>query len=304
MRRGFRVQGGADGLFSIHMWYSVRNFQRHNGLPVTGVIDEATAQKLGLFSDGWVNQRTGMAGTKARAVQQALVRFGLNLPGGITGTYSIGTANSVRTFQRITGLPVTGIVDATTARALGVLVAPVRSTVWSNLAYRATGSRVVSAQRALMAAGFNVPGGANGVFSDYMWYYVRAFQRHHGLARHRRDRRAHSPCAGHLRHVPGSLEPPRCRYHRQRRDRMPNKRSSPPDSTSATGQTACSAPDTYFAVLEYQRGPRLARYRDDRPVHGPVARACWMAAGLVRRRRGSTFEKEWAERASPPPNKR
>ena len=60
-------------------------------------------------------------------MQQALVRFGLNLPGGITGTYSIGTANSVRTFQRITGLPVTGIVDASTARALGVLVAPVRT---------------------------------------------------------------------------------------------------------------------------------------------------------------------------------
>ena len=255
-RRGFRVQGGADGLFSIHMWYSVRNFQRHNRLAVTGVIDEATAQKLGLFSDGWVNQRTGMAGTKARAVQQALVRFGLNLPGGITGTYSIGTANSVRTFQRITGLPVTGVVDATTARALGVLVAPVRSTVWSNLAYRSTGSRVVSAQRALMAAGFNVPGGANGVFSDYMWYYVRAFQRYHGL-----------PVTGvidvHTARALGIFDASPAAWSRLAVGITGSAVTNAEQALIAAGFDVSNGADgvfgadTYFAVLEYQQAHGL-----------------------------------------------
>ena len=178
---------------------------------MTGVIDEATAQKLGLFSDGWVNQRTGMAGTTARAVQQALVRFGLNLPGGITGTYSIGTYNAgtnVPANHRAARDRHRGRHNrpcARRARRPGTehgLVEPRLS---------GHGPRVVSAQRALMAAGFNVPGGANGVFSDYMWYSVRTFQRDHGLPVTGVIDVHTARALGHLRHVPGSLEPPRCR---------------------------------------------------------------------------------------------
>ena len=181
MRKSIFVQGGANGLYSTYMRYSVRNFQRQNGLPVTGVIDETTARALGLFSGGWTDLSTGATGAKARAVQLALVRLGLNLPGGVTGTYSTGTWYTIRTFQRLRGLPQTGVVDATTARLLGVLVAPAPNSIWTNLGRGASGSEVVAAQRALMDSGIYLNGGANGVYSDYMWYSVRNFQRRNGL---------------------------------------------------------------------------------------------------------------------------
>ena len=181
MRKQIFVQGGVNGLFSTYMLYSVRNFQRQNGLPVTGVIDEATARALGLFSGSWADLTTGASGAKTLAVQRALVRLDLNLPGGVTGTYSTGTWYAIRMFQRIRGLPQTGVVDATTARLLGVLVAPDQESIWTNLGIGTSGQQIVTAQRALMNSGIYLRGGANGIFSEHMWYSVRNFQRRSGL---------------------------------------------------------------------------------------------------------------------------
>ena len=47
IRGGIHVAGGATGAFSIGTYYAVRTFQRFQGLPVTGVVDPATAMPWG-----------------------------------------------------------------------------------------------------------------------------------------------------------------------------------------------------------------------------------------------------------------
>ena len=45
--RGISVRGGVDGVFDVWLVYAVNTFQRHNGLPVSGVVDIATAVRTG-----------------------------------------------------------------------------------------------------------------------------------------------------------------------------------------------------------------------------------------------------------------
>ena len=160
----------------------MQTFQRRNGIAPTGVIDAATAKLLGLYSgSGWIDLRMGMTGTSVRAAQTALSSSGIYLAGGVTGTFSLGTYYAVQTFQRYQGLVVTGIIDGSTARALGLIVAPQPSSVWSNLTVGARGAQVASAQRALMNAGIFVRGGSSGSFDVYSMYAVQTFQRRKGL---------------------------------------------------------------------------------------------------------------------------
>ena len=180
--KGIFVRGGADGVFSVYTTYAVQTFQRRNGVAPTGVIDAATAKLLGLYTgSGWIDLRTGMSGTSVRAAQTALSSSGIYLAGGVTGTFSLGTYYAVKTFQKFQGLPVTGIIDGATARALGLIVAPQPSSVWSNLTVGALGTRVASAQRALMDAGVFVRGGATGRYDVYSYYATQTFQRRNGL---------------------------------------------------------------------------------------------------------------------------
>ena len=49
MATGLVVRGGADGIFGQHTRTAVLVYQRVNGLPQTGIVDEATARLLGLL---------------------------------------------------------------------------------------------------------------------------------------------------------------------------------------------------------------------------------------------------------------
>ena len=54
----------------------------------------------------------GERGPHVVAVQQAIVRNGFTLVGGITGVFDKRTRSALRSFQKVVGLKVTGVVDA------------------------------------------------------------------------------------------------------------------------------------------------------------------------------------------------
>ena len=49
MATGLVLRGGADGVFGQHTRNALLIYQRVNGLPQTGIVDEATARLLGLL---------------------------------------------------------------------------------------------------------------------------------------------------------------------------------------------------------------------------------------------------------------
>ncbi len=122
MAAGVNVAKGADGVFGIDTYYAVQTFQRYHNLAVTGIIDLATARALG-FDDpmvNWHDARLGSSGSFVTRAEQALMAAGVNVAKGADGAFGIDNYYAVQTFQRYHNLPVTGIIDVATARALGL----------------------------------------------------------------------------------------------------------------------------------------------------------------------------------------
>ena len=67
----------------------------------------------------WVNLQRGDTGTRVSVLQQALLAAGITVV--VDGSFGSATETAVRTFQTNEGLTVTGVVDAATADALGIL---------------------------------------------------------------------------------------------------------------------------------------------------------------------------------------
>lgn len=209
MSRGITVQGGADGVFGPATQNAVRTFQQRQGLPVTGVADAATLAALGLAvpssntggspgADTSQGATRGPAGTPVTptgvlqvgsrgadvaALQRALISAGIAVPGGADGIFGPATQNAVTSFQRAQNLPVSGVADTNTLGALGLTgIAPAPGTAISGpLQVGARGEDVARLQRALLAAGIAVPGGADGVFGLATQAAVRTFQSQRGL---------------------------------------------------------------------------------------------------------------------------
>ncbi len=126
-----------------------------------------------------------MTGAAVRQLQLAILATGLYLTGGADGTFGPSTHRGVTLVQRVNGLPETGVVDAATARVLGLTgsasspstPAPAGTVVQLG----ATGTGVQRVQQLLIKAGINVVGGADGVFGPQTRRAVTAFQSSHGL---------------------------------------------------------------------------------------------------------------------------
>ncbi len=129
----------ADGFYNISTEQAVRKFQEIFNLPVTGTVGKSTWYRIAyiytsvkrlaeLDSEG-ISQgefslqftedlRPGMQTNQVRGLQYFLAVVGAYyasvLPIEITGFYDRQTEDSVRSFQRVFGLPQTGIVDRTT----------------------------------------------------------------------------------------------------------------------------------------------------------------------------------------------
>lgn len=96
-------------------------------------------------------------------LQQAMVVRGFTLRGGVDGVFSARTRSTLRNLQQAVGLRPTGVVDEPTARFLGLL-AVARLTPETLPKPGDTGEGVWSLQQALINAGVEVKGGADGEF--------------------------------------------------------------------------------------------------------------------------------------------
>lgn len=128
--------------------------------------------------------RLGESGPHVTALQQALVRQGFTLRGGVTGTFDQNTVRTLVNFQRVVGLKATGTVDPSTARVLKLSqtevaqlqtleVLPVRGM---------RNNSVLDLQKALVSAGVSLPGGVDGFFGRGTTAALAAFQSTKGFA--------------------------------------------------------------------------------------------------------------------------
>ena len=161
INNGVAIKGGADGVYGIATTVAIAKFQSAKSLPITKVVDSATAIALGLTPQvavvkpvvvatapvvakvqaaaapvavapvapaaitGMLSIDTlptrGQKGDAVRLVQEKLVANSIEVKGGVDGVFGAATAISLAAFQTARGLNVTSAVDMPTAIALGVL---------------------------------------------------------------------------------------------------------------------------------------------------------------------------------------
>lgn len=138
----------------------------------------------------------GAKGDAVVAVQKALKAAGLDVKGGIDGAFGSGTTSTIATFQTSKGLTSSGLLDIPTAVALALIapvaaptpapaVAPATVSVAStttllnpsSLPVRGNrGDSVRVLQTALINAGIEVKGGADGVFGGATFVALQKYQ--------------------------------------------------------------------------------------------------------------------------------
>ena len=200
---GVKVPGGADGFFGPATKSALTAYQSRSGLTTSGKVDAETAASLGLSSpapaasSGSGNLAVGATGDAVKELQTALMRFGVFVPGGADGVFGPATKTAVSNFQRWNGLNVTGEVDATTAGRLELgsgsttpegaskpppSTATTSTTEFVGMKVGARGDNVKVLQRALIAAGIAVRGGADGVFGPMTAAALTSYQQANGIA--------------------------------------------------------------------------------------------------------------------------
>ncbi|MDQ3176990.1 MAG: peptidoglycan-binding protein [Actinomycetota bacterium] len=195
---GIYVLGGADGVFGAATESALKSFQQRKGLRATGVYDAATRQALGSSSSGgggggvprsgnYVGLKQGDRGAGVREVQQAIMRTGMYLMGGADGIFGAATTSALKLYQRTNGITVSGVVDSSTAKVMGLgsgtgIVTPGTGETASGYpVYGERGARVVALQRALGNRGVSFAGGADGIFGSATTGAVVSFQQTKGI---------------------------------------------------------------------------------------------------------------------------
>ena len=187
-----------DGIFGSGTQRAVRDFQANNGLSVTGRADDAT-QKL-LYSTSAKPAGSGSTGsytTLARSsryssavvtLQRRLKALGY-LSGAADGYFGSQTYRAVRSFQSVNGLSVTGIADPATQALLYSAAAkaasgstPSTDTGYRLLYWGCKGDAVKRLQQALLDAGYKQVRVADGIYGQWTYDAVCAFQKANGLA--------------------------------------------------------------------------------------------------------------------------
>ena len=294
----------------------LRSFQASSGLNPTGVVTENTARFLGLsagvavrahrhhdrddqhvLTDAGLPRRHGDRRAEARRPRRRgataadrSARPGFVLSNGADGVFGRSTEHAVALVQRFNQLPQTGVVSSATARALGLgtdpaatpttttTTTPADASRYVGLTAGATGARVRDLQRALLANGITVRGGADGLFGPATVRRVPRLPARPRTRRHRRRRRQHGSPAPPRRH--------RGRHHRHRRPAGSPRFGERGQRVVALQRSLIAAgvvvrggadglfgPATATAVGQFQRAHGLTVDRPRRRRHGPSARA-------------------------------
>ncbi len=197
---GVTVPGGADGVFGPATKSALTAYQSRSGLSTTGTLDEASATALGLVAPAPPTAAAalsvGSQGDAVKELQTALMAAGVFVPGGADGVFGPATKTAVSNFQRWNSLAVTGDVDAATAAKLKLgtsssagptgaarpaTTATDDAGTFAGMTTGARGDNVKVLQRALIAAGITVRGGADGVFGPMTAAALTSYQQANGL---------------------------------------------------------------------------------------------------------------------------
>ena len=185
-----------DGIFGSGTQRAVRWFQTVNGLTATGRADNATQTLLyssaakpadsSVFDDYETLSRSSRYKSAVVPLQRRLRSLGY-YGGNIDGYFGSQTYRAVRNFQSRNGLSVTGVADPYTQEVLYSSDAK-RASSSSSSGYRllywgCRGDAVRRLQKALIDAGYkSIVRTADGIFGQWTYDAVRAYQRDHGLA--------------------------------------------------------------------------------------------------------------------------
>jgi peptidoglycan hydrolase-like protein with peptidoglycan-binding domain len=124
LRRTPNLTLEVDGVFGPLTESATEDFQKQAGIPVTGVVDQATWQALPTGLPMPVLQR-GAKGELVRNLQTILTMGAFDLwkttPQGIDGEFGSNTETSVRAFQKWARIGVDGAVGTKTWNALSAL---------------------------------------------------------------------------------------------------------------------------------------------------------------------------------------
>ena len=209
INNGFAVKGGADGKFGLATTIALGKFQSAKGLPLTKVVDEATAIALGMLAAPktvvTASVKTASAvvvkpssfpkqgdrSDQVKAIQTVLINDVIGLVGGADGRFGAGTSAAIAEYQRRRGLNITGTMDDATNAAMFAAPAPApavaveataTSMTFETLPARGQSGELVRAlQNALIANGTEVKGGADGVFGVATTVAITNFQIARGL---------------------------------------------------------------------------------------------------------------------------
>lgn len=211
---GHAPAGGADGIFGPATAAALQAFQKAKGLSQTGNVNAPTAAALASVSGGTgaepaaepadkpsssngsvAGLKIGSRGAAVEQLQRGLMQLGFTVVGGADGIYGVLTANAVKSFQNANGLSTSGAVDDATAKAFTAATSggsggedggddhdPAVSSPFVGLQYGSLGADVKGLQQALIDAGVQVYGGADGIYGTHTVTAVKAFQRKHGLS--------------------------------------------------------------------------------------------------------------------------
>lgn len=197
-----------DGIFGSGTQRAVRDFQRVNGLTVTGKAD-STTQRLLYSSAAKPNDGSSSGSyetlTRSSKYQSAVVPMQRRLKalgyysGSVDGYFGSQTYRAVRNFQSRNGLSVTGKADSRTQQVLYSSSAKAASgsssgssssgssssssTGYRLLYWGCEGSAVKKLQNALISAGYkSIVRTADGIYGQWTYDAVRAYQKDHGLS--------------------------------------------------------------------------------------------------------------------------
>lgn len=102
--------GEIDGIYGPATTAAVEQFQTDRGLPVTGLVDPATQAALQVELGGRQSAQVG-------GLQAILVATG-HYSGPVDGVWTPAVEAALKALQEDLGVPVTGVVDAATLRAM------------------------------------------------------------------------------------------------------------------------------------------------------------------------------------------
>jgi peptidoglycan hydrolase-like protein with peptidoglycan-binding domain len=147
-QEGF-YDGPINGVLTPETIDALKRYQEANGLPVTGVLDEATRQFMnengGETVNGYYinpnyifnhNQEEGDRGQDVANLQNRLTNEGFYF-GPITGFFGAFTKDALKEYQKANGLPVTGKLDEATRAKLNAETREALASIVSELLKKA-----------------------------------------------------------------------------------------------------------------------------------------------------------------------